>query len=40
MADDFDMQTHNEMWQGFTRLIVWSAVGIALLLILLAIFLL
>ena len=40
MADDFNMRPHDEMWQGFTKLLVYSSVGVALLLILMAIFLL
>lgn len=39
MADDFNMQPHENTWQGFTKLLVYSSVGVALLLILMAIFL-
>ena len=40
MADDFDMQPHEATWHRFTRLMMYSAVLIALALILMAIFLL
>ncbi len=39
MADDFKIQPHDQMWQSFTKILTASAVCIALLLILMAIFL-
>ena len=40
MADDFDMRPHREMWNNFIKLSNYGLVGVALLLIAMAIFLL
>ena len=39
MADNFNMQPHISTWQRFTKLLVYSSVAIALLMVLMAIFL-
>ena len=39
MADDFNMRPHDQMWQGFAKLLTVSGVGIVVLLIFMAIFL-
>ncbi len=39
MADNFNMQPHNATWQRFTKLLTYSSVAIALLMVLMAIFL-
>ncbi len=40
MADDFDMRSHREMWGNFIKLTNYGVVGVALLLIFMALFLL
>lgn len=40
MADDFDIRAHQQMWSNFIRIANYSLVGVALVLILMAIFLL
>lgn len=40
MADDFDMRAHRETWANFIKLANYGMVGVALLLILMALFLL
>lgn len=40
MADDFDIRPHRETWSSFVKLANFSVVGIALLLIAMALFLL
>ncbi len=40
MADDFDMRDHRETWSSFIKMSNYGVVGVALLLILMAIFLL
>ena len=40
MADDFDMRSHREMWENFIKLTNYGVVGVALLLIVMALFLL
>jgi hypothetical protein len=40
MAMDQDLERHLETWQGFARLLRWSVLGIVLLLIVLAVWLL
>jgi hypothetical protein len=40
MADEFNIEPHIRTWRGFCRLMQFTAAGIALLLILMAIFLL
>jgi hypothetical protein len=39
MADTEDMKSHEEMWKNFTRLIFYSAAGIAAVLLLMRLFL-
>jgi len=40
MAEDFDMRTHRQTWDNFIKLTNYGVVGVALLLILMALFLL
>jgi hypothetical protein len=40
MAEEFDMQAHRETWGSFIKLTNYGVVGVALLLILMALFLL
>jgi hypothetical protein len=40
MAMDQELERHLETWRGFARLLRWSVFGIALLLIVLALWLL
>jgi hypothetical protein len=38
-AHGFDMKQHEETWSGFLKLLQWSIVGIAIVLLLMAYFL-
>jgi hypothetical protein len=38
-AGGMDIRQNQEMWRNFTRLMLWSVIGIAVVLILMAIFL-
>jgi Bacterial aa3 type cytochrome c oxidase subunit IV len=40
MAMDQELERHLETWHGFTRVLRWSVIGIVLLLIILALWLL
>lgn len=40
MAEDFDMRAHRETWNHFIKMSNFGVVGVALLLILMALFLL
>lgn len=40
MAEAHDLTPHVEMWHYFTRIVTWGCVSMAILLILMAIFLL
>ncbi len=40
MAEDFDMRSHRETWASFIKLTNYGVVGVALLLIAMALFLL
>jgi len=40
MAEEFDQHSHDQMWHRFTKLMTYGVVGTAILLILMAIFLL
>ena len=40
MASEFDIKPHVQMWRDFTRIMTFSAGGVVLSLILLALFLL
>jgi hypothetical protein len=40
MADDFDMRFYRSTWHRFTKMLTYSATGIVILLILMALFLL
>jgi len=40
MAADFDIKPHDQMWQDFTRLMTYGAIGVVLTLIFLALILL
>lgn len=40
MAEDFDMNAHRQTWGNFVKMTNYGVVGIALLLILMALFLL
>jgi len=40
MADNFDMRSHRETWSSFIKLANYCVVGVALLLIAMALFLL
>jgi hypothetical protein len=39
MADTEDLKSHEEMWKNFTRLVLYSAIGIAVVLLLMRLFL-
>jgi len=39
-TQDYDLKSHQEMWHTFTKMAMYGAVGIAGLLILMAIFIL
>jgi hypothetical protein len=32
-ADDFDMESHIRTWNGFMKLVVWTIVGVILVLV-------
>ena len=38
--DDFDLKSHQEMWHTFNKMALYGAVGVATLLIVMAIFIL
>ena len=40
MADDFDLESRVAMWRHFTRLVKYSIASIAMVLVLMAVFLL
>jgi len=40
MADSFDLRPHQDTWGKFCRLMKWSTIGIVVVLVLLALFLL
>ena len=39
-TDDFDLKSHQEMWHTFNKMALYGAVGVAALLIVMAIFIL
>ncbi len=39
MTESHDITPHAEMWRYFTRIVTWSCVGLAVLLVLMALFL-
>jgi hypothetical protein len=39
MADDSEMRSHQETYQGFTKLLTYSTVGVVILLVLMGLFL-
>jgi hypothetical protein len=39
MADTEDLKSHEEMWKNFTRLVLYSTIGIAVVLLLMRLFL-
>ncbi len=39
MADNFDLRPHQETWNGFCKLMLYSSIGVVVVLVLMALFL-